>query len=353
MKGNISLSNGQSFTGTWKGSIKDIQGEIVFYTGMTGYEEVLTDPSYHGQIIVFSYPLLGQYGIQSANLESADIQVAGIIAAEVYEGELEKGMSLLEFAALQGVPLMTGVDTRSLIQVIREDGTMQAVMSLEGKPLPAWEPIKTFLVPNVTASSIQTIGNGALHIGLIDFGYKKSILQALLNRGCKVTIFPYTTSTADLDSYGVEALLFSNGPGDPSSLEAFIPVYKQWAERYPSLGICLGHQLLALAFGAETTKLPFGHRGANHPIRNTKNGNVSMSSQNHSYVVESRNLPQTLGILYQNVNDLSIEGLCHHQLPLMTVQFHPEASPGPAEHHEVFETFFSLIHTEKKVSLNA
>ena len=350
MKGTLSLSNGQSFSGNWKGTTNDVQGEIVFFTGMTGYEEVLTDPSYHGQIIVFSYPLMGQYGIQTAHLESADIQVGGIVVTEVYEGEIEKGITLLEFASSQGVPLMTDVDTRSVIQVIREDGTMQAVMSLEGKPLPAWEPIQTFLVPNVTTTSIQTYEGNSLHIGLIDFGYKKSILKALLERGCKVSLFPYTVSTEELDTYQLDGLLFSNGPGDPFSLQEYIPVYRDWVERYPALGICLGHQLLALAFGAATTKLPFGHRGANHPVMNVKTNRVSMSSQNHSYVVEKKDLPSSLGILYKNVNDSSIEGLYHQNLPIMTVQFHPEASPGPAEHHEVFDQFFLSIEKEKKVS---
>lgn len=356
MAGVLTFSNGQAFTGHWHGEEKEIQGEVVFYTGMTGYEEVLTDPSYKSQIVVFSYPLIGQYGIQKKHIQSKEIQAAGIIVAELYEGPIEKGaMALAEFAEHAGVPILSGADTRSIIKTVREAGTMQSHLSPAGSLPDAWKPIQTqFFAAGQKKQEIIQLGEGHPHIGLIDFHYKSSILEELLNRNCKVSILPHTISTEKLDALQVDGLLFSNGPGDPAALENLFPVYRDWAERYPSFGICLGHQVLASAFGAKTTKLPYGHRGANHPVMNLKTGKVSMSSQNHSYVVEEASLGETpLAVLYTNVNDSSVEGLYHPALPLMTVQFHPEAAPGPAEHLELFDQFITTIQQKKKVKIHA
>lgn len=356
MTGVLSLSNGQSFTGHWHGEPNGIQGELVFFTGMTGYEEVITDPSYKDQIVVFSYPLIGQYGIQSKHLQSGKIQAAGIIVSELYEGPLEKGaVSLIEFAANQQVPILSGIDTRSIIQIVRETGTMQSRMSALEAAAPSWQPVKTdFFSKQEADSSIETMGDGDLHIGLVDFQYKSSILTELLKHQCKVSIIPYDISTEKMDSLQLDGLLFSNGPGDPAALNHLFPTYRDWAERYPSLGICLGHQVLASAFGATTTKLRYGHRGANHPVKNMLTKRISMSSQNHSYVVNESSIKNTpLSVLYTNVNDGSIEGLVHPDLPVMTVQFHPEAAPGPEDHFELFKLFLSSIKQQKKVKIHA
>lgn len=356
MTGMLSLSNGQSFAGQWHGEPTGIQGELVFFTGMTGYEEVITDPSYKDQIIVFSYPLIGQYGIQSKHLQSGKIQAAGIIVSELYEGPLEKGaVSLTEFADSQQVPIMSGIDTRSIIQIVRETGTMQSRMSAVKAAAPSWAPVKTdFFSDQPTASSIETMGDGDVHIGLIDFQYKSSILSELLKHQCKVSVIPYDTSTEKIDSLQLDGLLFSNGPGDPAALKHLFATYRDWAERYPSLGICLGHQVLASAFGASTHKLRYGHRGANHPVMNLITKRISMSSQNHSYVVNAASIEDTpLSVLYTNVNDGSIEGLVHPSLPVMTVQFHPEAAPGPEDHFDLFNQFLSIIKKKKKVKIHA
>ncbi|MGX7594168.1 carbamoyl phosphate synthase small subunit [Planococcus plakortidis] len=355
MTGKLILANGTSFGGTWHGMQKPVQGEVVFFTGMTGYEEVITDPSYKGQVIVFSYPLIGQYGIESLYAQSEKIQASAIIVAELYTGPLPKqAISLAQFAEQQGVPLLSGVDTRSVIQQVRETGTMPAQLLHEYADEQSWQTLKTDFFQSVETAATKQLGDGPLHIGLVDFHYKASILKELLALGCTVSIIPYN-GAADLpETLGIDGLLFSNGPGDPQALNSRLPVYRGWAERYPSFGICLGHQVLAAAFGAKTAKLAYGHRGANHPVKNTKTGRVSMSSQNHSYVVEAESLSDTpFEVLYENVNDGSIEGLIHPHLPITTVQFHPEAAPGPADHLELFHQFLETANEMKKVKMHA
>lgn len=355
MTGKLILANGESYDGHWHGIPASMQGEVVFFTGMTGYEEVITDPSYKGQVIVFSYPLIGQYGIEALYAQSEKIQVNGIIVAELYDGPLPKhATSLAQFAESQGVPLLSGIDTRSVIQTVRETGTMPAQLLHEELTEQPWQVLKTDFFPAGENAESKQVGDGPLHIGLVDFHYKSSILKELLALGCTVSIIPYNAPDELPESLGVDGLLFSNGPGDPQALNSRLPVYRAWAERYPSFGICLGHQVIAAAFGAKTTKLAYGHRGANHPVKNKKTGRVSMSSQNHSYVVEANSLSDTpFDVLYENVNDGSIEGLIHPHLPITTVQFHPEAAPGPADHLALFHQFLETVNEMKKVKMHA
>ncbi|MFC7370865.1 carbamoyl phosphate synthase small subunit [Fictibacillus iocasae] len=352
MNGILKLSNGSVFDGRWEGGEQAVSGEAVFFTGMTGYEEVLSDPSYKGQIVVFSYPLIGNYGISAENMESAHIQPAGVIIADGYSGFIpEKKTSLLSFLKSAGVPVMTGVDTRSLIQSIRTEGSMKACMKPESAGELELDNTVPFKVKETATSGFVAAGRGDYHVVLMDFGYKRSILQSLLELNCQVTVVPFDTPIQHIKKLNPDGILFSNGPGDPKQLKPWFGVYKKLAEQYPSFGICLGHQILALAFGGNTRKLKFGHRGANHPVMNTMTGKVSMSSQNHSYVVESDSLHKTgFDVSFKNVNDGSVEGLSHRSLPVFSVQFHPEAAPGPREHLELFHDFISSMkNSQKKV----
>lgn len=349
MDGFLHLKSGDIFKGKWITTppSKDIDGEIVFYTGMTGYQEVLTDPSYKDQIIVFTYPLIGNYGINEMDFESHKPHVAGVVvfAANDNFSHYKAKYSLKQYLQKWNIPLLAHIDTRTVVKKIRNEGSMPASLSLISEPKQI-QLIKDHKVEKVSESSFKVHGeNGNPHIVLVDFGNKKSILTSLLNRNCQVTVVPYNTPFSEIKRLKPDGILLSNGPGDPKELKNVLPTIKKLLQNYPTLGICLGHQLAALSLGADTQKLLFGHRGANHPIKDQMNQRVFMSSQNHSYVVNEDSLKGTgFKIRYKNLHDQSIEGLIHTTLPVMTVQFHPEANPGPCEGDYIFDEFLKRVN---------
>ncbi|WP_110929074.1 carbamoyl phosphate synthase small subunit [Bacillus massiliglaciei] len=351
MKSYLHLANGSTFEGNLlTETTVPATGEIVFYTGMTGYQEVLTDPSYKDQIVIFTYPLIGNYGINKVDFESKKPHVAGVI---VYEGGMvhshfQAEYSLADYLNKWGIPLLSHVDTRAVVKKIRKEGSMQAAISGDESFHIAGSGSNPKLQPyisQVSTSEIVSFGKEGKHVVLMDFGYKKSILDSLLAQGCRVTVVPYDTSFDQVQELKPDGVLLSNGPGDPKQLLYLLDNLKKIISHFPSMGICLGHQLTALAFGGNTKKMLFGHRGANQPVVDLKTNKVYMSSQNHSYEVDEPSLSNTpLQVRFRNVNDGTVEGLMHKDLPVFTTQYHPEANPGPVESSLLFKDFMQMIN---------
>jgi carbamoyl-phosphate synthase small subunit len=344
-QGYLILETGEIFEGTLIGMVKDSVGEVVFNTSMTGYQEIITDPSYAGQIITFSYPMIGNYGVNQQDDESTISHLSGVIIGDVCEtpSHYQAVQSFSEKLMELGVPGIAGIDTRSLVKTIRATGTVKGVISRE-KVFPSETKLDTFWVEKVSTKRVINYKNNGPHVVLIDYGYKKSILHSLLAEGCTVTVVPFNTTFQQIQALRPDGVLLSNGPGDPMELQPWFLEIKKITQHYPTLGICLGHQLIALAYGAKTSKLAYGHRGANHPVKELLTGKVKITSQNHGYVVVDESINKNVfQVTYRNVNDKSIEGLKHITLPIQSVQFHPEAHSGPNDTAQIFKNFVERL----------
>jgi carbamoyl-phosphate synthase small subunit len=345
MKGYLILSTGDVLEGKLFGNWQEAcEGEVVFNTGMTGYQEVLTDPSYAGQIVTFTYPLIGNYGVNDIDYESVRPACKGLVVAELCDkpSHYQSASSLKDMAEKFGIGGISGVDTRAVTQLIREHGLIFGKITSNPSDLPKTVPStgQVAVVTNQEHVHYKGESSASNHIVLIDFGYKRSMLDALLHEGCSVTIVPYNVSYQEVVALQPDGVFLSNGPGDPKEMAAHLPELKRIVEKYPTLGICLGHQIIALIFGCDTGRLPYGHRGSNHPVKDVGTGKVYMTSQNHGFTVKEESVnKRVLAISFVNVNDRSVEGLKHVSLPISTVQFHPEAHPGPSDTDYIFKSF--------------
>lgn len=346
MKAKLVLENGVIFNGSAFGYLKDSVGEVVFTTGMTGYEEVLTDPSYYGQIVTMTYPLIGNYGINLEDMESDSPKVKGFIVREKcdYPSNFRCEMDLDSYLKQNKVIGLEGIDTRALTKILRNNGTMRGIITLQDVDVDEVKnKIENFsnkdAVKAVTTKEKYMIEGTGKHVAILDFGIKRNIIRNFEKRDCKITVFPMETKAEEILKINPDLVFLSNGPGDPEDLKEVIENIKELIGKKPIVGICLGHQLLTLALGGKTKKLKFGHRGCNHPVKDLEENRVYITSQNHGYVVEE--LPKDVIATHINVNDNSIEGMKHKTLPIYSVQFHPEAAAGPEDSEYIFDKFLS------------
>ena len=364
----LALADGTVFTGTAFGAASEVTGEVVFNTAMTGYQEVLTDPSYAGQIMTMTYPHIGNYGVNAADAESARPWVSGFVVRERARrpSNYRSAGDLSGYLEEHGIPGLEGIDTRALVRRVRLHGAMPAVLSatdLDDDSLRA----KAAAAPGMTGQDLVRVvtskepydwtegepeefaGNGAppeprYRVAALDCGIKRNILRLLVDAGFQVRVFPATTTAREILDYRPDGLFLSNGPGDPEPLDYAAATVRELLGKLPIFGICLGHQILARACGAQTFKLKFGHRGANQPVKDLATGKVAITSQNHGFAVSAAELDRCgLELTHVNLNDNTVEGFRHKEYPAYAVQYHPEASPGPHDSRYLFDRFRELI----------
>lgn len=365
--GYLLLEDGRQFRGVFVGTADTAAGELVFNTSMTGYQGVLSDPSYHGQIVAMTYPLIGNYGVNAGDDESSGPQIAGLVVREMsraYSSWRAEG-SLPAYLDRHGIAALTGVDTRAVTRHVRSAGAMRSVIVAASTELDAaLERARSLPLMQgcELASSVTTLasyelapaGQPRFHVIALDFGIKRNSQRLLVERGCRVTTVPAGTPVESLVELQPDGFFLSNGPGDPAAMENAVQTVRQIVNlRLPVFGICLGHQLLAHAFGGSSFKLLYGHRGPNHPVRRLDDGAIEITAQNHGFAVAADSAGGVLGapslvVTHLNLNDETIEGLAHRELPVFGVQYHPEAAPGPHESQFLFDRFVQAMAREAK-----
>ena len=357
MKAFLILEDGHVFTGRSIGSTREAVSEIVFNTSMTGYLEVLTDPSYAGQAVVMTYPLIGNYGICYEDMESERPWVDGFIVRELSRmpSNFRSEDTIQNFLEKNDIPGICGIDTRALTKILRESGTMNGMISTDEnynmdevmKKLKAYSTGDE--VSKVSCREKKVLPGDGYKVALLDLGAKKNIARSLNERGCEVTIYPSSTTAEEIIASRPDGIMLSNGPGDPKAcVQVIKEIRKLYETEIPIFAICLGHQLMALATGADTFKLKYGHRGGNHPVKDMETGRVYISSQNHGYAVDPESLdPQVAVPAFTNVNDGTNEGLKYVGKNIFTVQYHPEACPGPQDSSYLFDRFLKMMEEKK------
>ena len=382
----LALEDGTVFVGTGFGAKLVHTGEVCFNTSMTGYQEILTDPSYRGQFVTMTCPLIGNYGVSEVDSESSQVHVRGFVIEELCEvpSNWRSEQSLSDYLEKNGVPGIEGIDTRALTKTLRVNGAMKACLCTDGSLTAEecvakakgaesmagadfvkevttsetyqWDPdgieSRQWTIVNPSSSEELIELDGEMYHSLsepkyrivaYDFGIKKNILRCLRQNGFDVTVVNSKTSASDVLALNPDGVFLSNGPGDPAALDYIHQEIKQLIDKKPVFGICLGHQILAHVFGGKTFKLKFGHRGGNHPVKDLRTGKISITSQNHGFAVDSADLPEDIEVTHVNLNDDTVEGMKHRDLPVFSVQYHPEAAPGPHDAEYFFKEFANLI----------